>query len=79
MTTKTCTACGTASQSARLSITVSLFVSGLFGYLAGVVAQAFYLSPSSASAFAGFVGFMGTEMVSLGLLLWNSRYRRPQE
>jgi hypothetical protein len=74
MTTHTCTECGIGSQNARFSF-LAVLASGIAGYLAGVVAESFQLTLPLAGAFAGYIGFMGAQTLSLIHLLWNSRYR----
>lgn len=74
MTIYTCTECGASSQSTRFFSIAAVIVSGAFGYLAGTLAKSYGLSSELTSAFAGFVGFMGAELLKLLVLLWKSRY-----
>jgi len=74
MTIYTCAECGNSSQSTRFFSFTALIGSGVFGYLAGTLAKSYGLSSELTSAIAGFLGFMGAELLNLVVLLLKSRY-----
>lgn len=55
---------------------VPVFLSGLFGYLAGNVSAHIGLPQSYASTIAGFSGFMGAQMFQFVGIVISQRYRQ---
>lgn len=55
---------------------IPVFLSGLFGFLAGNVSSSIGLAPSYASTIAGFSGFMGVQMCQFVSTIISQRYRK---
>lgn len=55
---------------------IPIFLSGLFGFLAGNLSSNVGLSQSYASTIAGFSGFMGAQMFQYVSIIISQRYRK---